>query len=46
MRKTLESFQQEWYELKANDKLDTSQLPEIPQIYRLNAELSDELAVL
>ena len=27
MRKTLESFQQEWYELKANNKLDTSQLP-------------------
>ena len=24
MRKTLESFQQEWYELKANGKLDTS----------------------
>lgn len=46
MRKTLESFQQEWYELKANDKLDTSQLPEIPSIYRLNAELSDELAIL
>ena len=46
MRKTLESFQQEWYELKANNQLDTSQLPEIPQIYRLNAELSDELAVL
>ena len=46
MRKTLESFQQEWYELKANGRLDTSQLPEIPEIYRLNAELSDELAVL
>ena len=46
MRKTLESFQQEWYELKANNQLDTSQLPEIPHIYRLNAELSDELAVL
>ena len=46
MRKTLESFQQEWYELKANNQLNTSQLPDIPQIYRLNAELSDELAVL
>ena len=46
MRKTLESFQQEWYELKANGRLDTSQLPDIPEIYRLNAELSDELAVL
>lgn len=46
MRKTLESFQQEWYELKAKNELNTSQLPEIPQIYRLNAELSDELAAL
>ena len=46
MRKTLESFQQEWYELKANGKLDTSSLPQIPEIYRKNAELSDELAVL
>ena len=24
MRRTLESFQQEWYELKANGRLDTS----------------------
>ena len=46
MRKTLESFQQEWYELKAKNELDTSTLPEIPEIYRKNAELSDELAVL
>lgn len=46
MRKTLESFQQEWYELKAKNELDTSCLPEIPEIYRKNAELSDELAVL
>ena len=46
MRRTLEAFQQEWYELKANGKLDTKSLPKIPEIYRLNAELSDELAVL
>ena len=45
MRQTLEAFQQEWYELKANKRLPT-QLPEIPEIYRKNAELSDELAVL
>lgn len=45
MRQTLEAFQQEWYELKANQRLPT-QLPEIPEIYRRNAELSDELAVL
>jgi hypothetical protein len=46
MRKTLESFQQEWCELKANDGIDVSKLLEIPQIYRKNAELSDELQVL
>ena len=46
MRKTLESFQQEWCELKANDGIDVGKLLEIPQIYRKNAELSDELQVL
>lgn len=45
MRRTLESFQQEWYELKAKGTLATN-LPEIPEIYRKNAELSDELACL
>ena len=45
MKKTLDSFQQEWCELKANDKLD-SDLPQIPEIYRRNAELSDQLAEL
>lgn len=45
MRRTLESFQQEWCEQKAKHSLP-SQLPEIPEIYRKNAELSDELASL
>ena len=45
MRRTLESFQQEWYELKAKSSLPPN-LPEIPEIYRRNAELSDELASL
>ena len=45
MRRTLEAFQQEMCELKANAQLPSS-LPEIPEIYRKNAELSDELAVL
>ena len=45
MRRTLESFQQEWYELKAKNALQ-AELPEIPAIYRRNAELSDELASL
>ena len=46
MNATLESFQQEWYELKANGKLDLANLPQTPEIYRKNAELSDELALL
>lgn len=45
MRRTLEAFQQEMCEHKANARLPKS-LPEIPEIYRKNAELSDELAVL
>ena len=45
MRKTLEAFQQEWYEHKAHQTLPAV-LPEIPEIYRKNAELSDELAAL
>ena len=45
MRRTLESFQQEWYELKAKSALQQD-MPALPQIYRRNAELSDELASL
>jgi hypothetical protein len=46
MNSTLESFQQEWFELKAKSKVDPKNLPQIPEIYRKNAELSDELATL
>ena len=46
MKRTLESFQQEWCELAANNKIDKANLPDIPQIYITNAELSDELQVL
>ena len=45
MKSTLESFQQEWCEKKANGALPENP-PQIPEIYRKNAELSDELAVL
>ena len=30
MKKTLDSFQQEWFELKAKGQLDLSQMPPIP----------------
>lgn len=46
MNATLESFQQEWCELKANGKININELPQTPEIYRKNAELSDELAQL
>jgi hypothetical protein len=46
MNATLESFQQEWYELKAKGMIDSKTLPQIPEVYRKNAELSDRLAVI
>lgn len=46
MKKTLDSFQQEWFELKAKGELDLSQMPKIPEVYKTNAELSDELSAL
>ena len=46
MNSTLESFQQEWFELKAKGKIDFHNLPATPEIYRRNTQLSDELATL
>lgn len=46
MKKTLESFQTEWYELKAQGTLDVGQMPKIPPVYQQNQQLSDKLAVL
>lgn len=46
MKKTLDQFQTEWYELRALSGLDVSQMPQIPPIYQKNQELSDELSVL
>ena len=41
MKKTLDQFQTEWYELKATGELDMGQMPNIPPIYQRNQELSD-----
>lgn len=41
MKQTLDDFQQEWFEKKAQGKLNTALIPDIPQIYRNNAELTD-----
>lgn len=46
MKKTLDSFQQEWFELKAKGQLDISLMPALPEIYQINADLSDELSAL
>jgi len=46
MKKTLDSFQQEWFELKARGQLDMTALPPIPQVYQTYQERSDEVAAL
>lgn len=46
MKKTLDSFQQEWFELKTKDELDLSTMPEIPKVYKENIELSNVLTSL
>lgn len=48
MKKTLDNFMQEWFELKTDQELKPTNedLPEIPVIYRENQELSDEIAFL
>ena len=46
MKKTLESFQTEWFELKTKGELDVEQMPEIPKVYRENIELSNILTQL
>jgi hypothetical protein len=33
MKKTLDQFQTEWYELKSTGELDMSKIPTIPGIY-------------
>ena len=46
MKKTLDSFQQEWFELKTKGELDLNTMPEIPQVYKENIELSNVLTSL
>jgi hypothetical protein len=45
MKKTLDMFSQEWFENKANGNIDMSTLPIIPDIFRVNLELSDKMAM-
>ena len=46
MKKTLDSFQTEWFELKTKGDLDLTQMPEIPPVYKANIELSNVLTQL
>jgi len=46
MKRTLDSFQQEWFELKTKGELDRSKMPDIPQVYKENIDLSNVLAAL
>lgn len=46
MKKTLDSFQQEWFELKTKGELDMEEMPEIPKVYKDNIELSNVLTQL
>ena len=46
MKKTLDSFQTEWFELKTKGELNLDIMPEIPQVYRENIELSNVLTQL
>ena len=43
MKRTLDSFQQEWFELKTRGELDMDQMPEIPKVYKENIDLSNVL---
>ena len=46
MKRTMDSFQQEWFELKTKDELDLNKMPEIPKVYKENIELSNVLTAL
>ena len=46
MKRTLDSFQQEWFELKTKGDLDETKMPDIPQVYKENLELANVLTAL
>lgn len=41
MKKTLDAFSAEWFELNAKSKINKSELTEVPEIFTENLELSD-----
>mmetsp|Transcript_11391 Transcript_11391/g.19216 ORF Transcript_11391/g.19216 Transcript_11391/m.19216 type:complete len:83 (+) Transcript_11391:412-660(+) len=46
MKRTLDSFQQEWFELKTMGQLQLEQMPDIPEVYKENIKLSNVLTQL
>ena len=46
MKKTLDAFSAEWFELNAKSQIDKAELPEVPEIFKENLELSDQIAQL
>jgi len=46
MKKSLDLFQQEWYELKAKGEIDYDLMPEIPEVYKQYHNKSDEVATM
>jgi hypothetical protein len=46
MKKTLNSFQQEWFKLRTRGELDKELMLDIPQVYKENIELSNVLTQL
>lgn len=43
MKKTLDSFQQEWFELKTTGQLNLDNMPDIPEVYKENIKLANVL---
>jgi len=41
LKKTLDSFSSEWFELNAKQQINKNELPPVPEIFRENLELSD-----
>ena len=46
MKRSMDSFQQEWFELKTKQQLNFDDMPKIPHVYKDNIELSNVLAAL
>lgn len=46
LNKSLEAFQQEWYEMELNKKLPETEIRMVPDLYSRNQDLFEEVAIL